>query len=189
MPSIKTRGLVLAAALFAGVLPITGCAGAAKDGPNEDHKDSTMSQPIISDLDALRAHLDEIAKRPEHTDARVQVQHILIGFLNENGSTTVPGKGITRSKAEAEELTAELLGRINRGEDFDALVDEYTDDSHPGIYGMWLNPTDIKPGEFARSGMVPAFGNVGWKLAVSQVGVAAFDVSTSPYGYHIIKCV
>jgi parvulin-like peptidyl-prolyl isomerase len=40
---------------------------------------------------------------------------------------------------------------------------------------------------FKRSGMVAAFGDVGWRLEVGEYGVAPFDARTSPYGWHIIK--
>ncbi len=167
---------------LSATLAFAGCAGVAKDQP--------VSEPIVSDLDALRAHFTELAERPEHTDPSVQVQHILIGFVKPDGQTTVPGKPITRSQQEAELLTAEILGRINRGEDIGGLVSRFTDDSAPGIYGMLLSTAQPPSGGgdwFPRRGMVPAFGNVGWKLAVGQVGVANYDPSASPYGYHIIK--
>jgi parvulin-like peptidyl-prolyl isomerase len=37
--------------------------------------------------------------------------------------------------------------------------------------------------------MVPAFGNVGFKLAVGEIAVADYDPKTSPFGYHLIKRV
>ena len=46
---------------------------------------------------------------------------------------------------------------------------------------------DASKGEYSRTGMVPAFGDVGFKLAVGAIGVADYDPRTSPYGYHVIK--
>jgi len=49
------------------------------------------------------------------------------------------------------------------------------------------------PETWDRTAMVPAFGNVGWRLAVGEIGVAPYDGETrpearqSPFGYHIIK--
>ena len=43
--------------------------------------------------------------------------------------------------------------------------------------------------EYGRDNMVPAFGNVGFPLALGEIGVADYDPSTSPYGYHVIKRV
>lgn len=114
------------------------------------------------------------------------VQHILIGF---EGS--VPGKPITRSQEDAQKLAEDLLKRAQGGENFDALVKEYTDDAHPGIYKM-ANlgiAADPATGVFPRDRMVPAFGDVGFPLAVGKIGMAAFDPQKSPYGWHIVKRV
>lgn len=119
------------------------------------------------------------AAEPEH----IQVQHILIGFKG-----SVGGKPITRTQEEAKKLAYELLARANKGEDFDALVKQYTDDSHPGIYAMANNGvTPTMPNEYGRTQMVGAFGNVGFKLAVGGIGIADFDPKTSPFGWHIVK--
>lgn len=120
-------------------------------------------------------------KEPDH----IRVQHILIGF---EGSAR-PTKA-RRSAAEAKTLANEVLERAKKGEDFDALVTQYTDDSPPGIYAManhevQLNPPP--PREFPRGRMVAAFGDVGFKLAVGEIGMSDYDPGKSPYGYHIIK--
>ncbi len=115
---------------------------------------------------------------PEH----IQVQHILIAFTG-----TLPGKNVTRTAEEARKLAYELVERTRKGEDFDALVKHHTDDQHPGIYGMANLGVTPGTGEFRRNGMVRAFGDVGFKLKVGEVGVADFDKTASPYGYHVIK--
>ena len=38
-----------------------------------------------------------------------------------------------------------------------------------------------------REQMAPAFGDVGFKLEVGEVGLAEPNATTSPFGYHIIK--
>ena len=40
-----------------------------------------------------------------------------------------------------------------------------------------------------RDRMVPAFGNVGFVLAVGEIGIADYDPVASPFGFHIIKRV
>ncbi|MGE0552335.1 MAG: peptidylprolyl isomerase [Gemmatimonadales bacterium] len=45
------------------------------------------------------------------------------------------------------------------------------------------------PDYYPRQGMAPAFGDVGWRLQVGQIGVAPFDPDKSPFGWHIIKRV
>jgi hypothetical protein len=77
----------------------------------------------------FRKHIAEIAARPEHKDPQIQVQHLLISFKG-------AGTDATRSKEAAEKEAAALWERAAKGEDFDALVKKYTDDAHPGIYGM-----------------------------------------------------
>ena len=40
---------------------------------------------------------------------------------------------------------------------------------------------------FSRDEMVPAFGDVGFALAVGEIGLAAYDQTSSPFGWHVIK--
>ena len=120
--------------------------------------------------------------RPEVMPQHVQVQHILIGFRG-----SVPGKNIQRSKEEAKKLAYEILERARKGEDFGALVRQYTDDSPPGIYGMSGVGVPPGPNEYPRDRMVPAFGNVGFNISPGNIGIADYDPQTSPYGWHIIK--
>jgi parvulin-like peptidyl-prolyl isomerase len=125
----------------------------------------------------------EVAAGVETADV-ITVQHVLIGF---EGS--VPGKPITRTRDEAKTLAEELFQKSKAGEDFDAMVKQYTDDSHPGIYSMANSgiPADPSQSVYPRNGMIPAFGNVGFALKVGEIGMAAYDEQASPYGWHIIK--
>jgi parvulin-like peptidyl-prolyl isomerase len=116
------------------------------------------------------------AKEPEH----IQVAHILISFAG-------CGTEATRSKPEAEKLATEVLGRAQKGEDFHKLIKDLSDDPGEGVYGMSNVGVKAGGGEYERKGMVPAFGDVGFKLAVGAIGMSAHDPRTSPYGWHIIK--
>ena len=118
------------------------------------------------------------AVEPQH----VTVQHILIGFRG-----SVQGKDIQRTKDEAKKLAYEILERARKGEDFDALVQKHTDDSPPGIYSMSGNGVAPAAGEYPRSGMVPAFGNVGFAISPGNIGIADYDPQASPFGWHVIK--
>lgn len=151
-------------------------AAAAEEAPAEATPTATAMDPV----EGLRAHIGEFSARSEHTDPVVKVQHLLVSFAG-------AGTGARRSREEAEQLAGELFAQIQSGGDFDALVKEHTDDSHPGIYTMTLGSPAA--GQYSRYGMVPAFGNAGWRLAVGEVGVAGFDSSASPYGWHIVKRV
>lgn len=126
----------------------------------------------------LREHIREVNVRAEHQVKEVRVEHILISF---NGTTT----GSVRTKTEAEQTTAALYAQVSEGANFSALRRKYSDDPGPGIYTMSLDGSEGYP----RVEMAPAFGNVGWRLEVGQVGVAAFAERTSPFGWHIIKRV
>ena len=117
--------------------------------------------------------------------ARMTVQHILISF-----GGAIPSKPeLTRTLPEAETLAKEILERAKKGEEFDALVKEYSDDTYPCIYS--LHNIDVTPDasikEYPRAGMVKAFGDVSFSLDVGEIGMTGYDVETSPYGWHIIK--
>ena len=88
-----------------------------------------------------------------------------------------------------EKLAAEVFEKAKRGEDFEELVKQYTDDSFPGIYSM--SNFDAEPnmdqGEVPRSKMIKEFGDVSFKLPVNGIGMAEFSPERSKYGWHIIK--
>lgn len=119
---------------------------------------------------------------PASGSDHIVVQHVLIGFAG-----SVPGKQITRTKEEAGKLADEILARAKKGEDFDKLVKEYTNDSAPGIYGM--SNTGVSPGtaETARNRMVPGFGDASFALKVGEIGMSPYDPKASPFGWHIVK--
>jgi hypothetical protein len=112
----------------------------------------------------------------------VVVQHILIGFKK-----SVPGKPIERTKKEAKALAEELLQRAMDGDDFDAMVKEYTNDRHPGIYKISNHDAPLLPDARQRKEMVSAFGEVAFDLEIDEVGMAKYNSMTCPYGWHIIK--
>jgi parvulin-like peptidyl-prolyl isomerase len=140
---------------------------------------------VLAGCGAKEQTVGETAATPEKPEPeRVTVQHILIAFEG-----TVPGKNITRSKEEAQALAEELFGRARKGEDFDALVKQYTDDAHPGIYAIVNHGGEANPEMqiFARETMVPSFGDVAFSLEAGDIGLARYDEEKSKYGWHIIK--
>ena len=122
----------------------------------------------------------EKKKRNKNPDV-VTVQHVLISF---KGRVDKP---VERSKKDAKELAWEVFDRAEAGEDFDALVKEYTNDSHPGIYTMTNRGAATLPNTYKRSDMAVSFGDVSFKLDVGEIGMAGFNPELSPYGWHIIK--
>ena len=121
---------------------------------------------------------------PKKEADHITIQHVLIGFKG-----SVPGKNITRTQDEAKKLAEDILARAKKGENFDELVKQYTDDAAPGIYGMANIGVAPAAGEYARNRMVPAFGDAGFPLEVGGIGIAPYDSTKSPYGWHIVKRV
>ncbi|MBV8879841.1 MAG: peptidylprolyl isomerase [Planctomycetaceae bacterium] len=146
-----------------------GCGGGAE--PKSESR--TEAKPAMSPEPKPQSNKPE----PEH----ITVAHVLISFAG-------AGTDAKRSKAEAEKLANDVLARARKGEDFDRLMKDLSDDPGGGAYMMsnlGVRPTN--PDEFPRNKMVPAFGDVGFKLEVGGIGMSTFDPRTSPYGWHIIK--
>jgi len=113
---------------------------------------------------------------PDH----ILIAHVLISFQG-------AGTKATRPQVQAEKLAGEILGKARKGDDFNKLIRDFSDDPGEGVYGLAnfkVNP--VSP-EYERRGMVPAFGDVGFSLEVGEVGLAEYDARKSPYGWHIIK--
>ena len=121
-------------------------------------------------------------EEPNH----VTVQHILVAFKG-----SIPKPTVTRTKGEAKTLAEEVFEKAKQGDDFDALVKQYTDDEYPGIYRMANKgiPPDESKQEYPRQGMIKGFGDVSFSLPVGGIGMAKYDSETSKYGWHIIKRV
>ncbi len=123
------------------------------------------------------------AKTPEPD--YIVVQHCLIAFKG-----SLPKPTVSRSKDEAKQLAYEVLEKAKKGDNFDQLVKQYTDDSPPGIYTMANFGKPARkpmPQEFPRAKMVAAFGDTGFPLKVGEYGIADYDPVKSPYGWHIVK--
>jgi hypothetical protein len=155
---------------------------AKKTAKKNKTKAAAAAKGSVKSVESAAAKPGTMPEKPSTPPQHVQVQHILIGF-----SGSVPGKAITRSKEEAKTLAYQILDRARKGEDFDELVKQYTDDSPPGIYGMSEKGLQPGPGEYPRDGMVAAFGNVGFNISPGNIGIADYDPQASPFGYHIIK--
>lgn len=101
----------------------------------------------------------------------VRAKHILIQF-----PTNTDGSEVTEEqKAEAKAKAEEVLAKVNNGEDFDALIEQYNEDP-----GMTTNPTGYY---FGKGSMVEPFETATYAL---EEGAVSGLVETT-YGYHIIK--
>jgi parvulin-like peptidyl-prolyl isomerase len=124
-------------------------------------------------------------KMPNGEPSVITVKHVLIAFEGAQRSEQ------KRSRAEAQKLAYEVLGRAKSGEDFDKLMKEFSNDPGGGTYTLVNNgvTADQAAGEFDRSGMVPAFGDVGFRISLNEIAVAEYDDKASPFGWHVIKRV
>ncbi len=112
----------------------------------------------------------------------VEVQHVLIGFK----SSSLQDKA-TRNFAAAIRLARRVHRLANKGDDFDALVKQYTDDEYPGVFRVTNYGVATSGDQVNRKSLVSAFGDTGFALKVGEVGATDFDLKASPSGFHIIK--
>ena len=109
---------------------------------------------------------------PATPPTEIAAQHILIAY---RGAARAPA-GVTRTKAAAKARAAEVDAKAKAGEDFTALVAEYSDD--PGAKDRMGSL-----GKFTRGKMDKAFSDAAFQLAVDQVS----DVVETRFGFHVIK--
>ena len=123
----------------------------------------------VTDED-VRKFYDENPAQFEQPE-RVRVSHLLLRTVDANTREPLTEE-IRQAKRKQIE---ELLQRARAGEDFAALVKQYSED--PG--------SKDRGGEyvFPRGQMVPEFEVAAWSLQPGQIS----DVVTTQFGYHIIK--
>lgn len=114
-----------------------------------------------------------IMARPEQQVDKVKLQHVLLAFVG-----AMRGSESGHTKDEAQALAADVLARARAGEDFNALVIQYSGDEGPGVYTLTQDNRD----DYAD-----AFGDIGFRLNVGEIGIAAYNHKTSPFGWHVIK--
>ena len=106
-----------------------------------------------------------------YEDNYITAKHILL-------TTVDPASGETkRTDEEAKKEAQSILDRINAGEDFDTLMNQYSEDT-----GLSNNPNGYT---FTEGQMVTEFYDGAKALAEDEVS----ELVKSSYGYHIIKRV
>lgn len=99
-----------------------------------------------------------------------KAKHILIATMDP--TTNLPKS--QEEQTEASRLSKEILDRVQNGEDFDKLMNEYSEDP-----GLTTNPDGYV---FGTGEMVPEF-----EQATDSVGFGGIAFCKSDFGYHIIK--
>jgi len=162
-------------ALCVGSLGLgSSCVVTTFEAPGEAPRIAPPPSPVLSPTSkqaaSTAAPLDpvDISSQPVEISAR----HLLVAY--KGGLRASPGIG--RSKAEARLRAEEAQKRAAAGEDFVALVKQYSDEPGAAERGGDL-------GKFDRGSMVPAFANAAFALKVGEIS----EVVETQFGFHVIK--
>jgi parvulin-like peptidyl-prolyl isomerase len=119
----------------------------------------------------------EILARPAPVEVMtVQTQHVLIGWKDAPGaSRSADPRAAQRTKADADKLAGEILGKVRAGGDMAALMKEFSED--PGskdtgkVYEVGADTPFVEP-----------YKNMAMRLKIGEAGLVK-----SPFGWHVIK--
>ncbi len=133
------------------------------------------SKVTIPDEQARKFYEDNSQEfeRPE----MVRVAHVLLSTRD-----TDTGQELNEDKRkEKKQQLGKILERARNGEDFGALVRQFSDD--PGSRGSGGEYTFARAADNPRNAMVREFETAAFSLKTNQIS----DIVTTQFGYHIIK--
>ena len=118
----------------------------------------------------------DILNREPATET-AQVQHVLVGWsdLAPNYGSGIDARAANRSREEADQLARLILKRARSGDDFRALMKEFSEDPGSAPDGRLYS---VNP----KASLVQGFKDLGLRLEVGEAGVVE-----TQYGWHIIK--
>ncbi|HTA91093.1 MAG TPA: peptidylprolyl isomerase [Polyangiaceae bacterium] len=163
----------LSALMLSALCLCSGCVLTTFEGPGEAPRVAPPPNAIATHSTAddaaaakpLNVNLD--ASVPNEISAR----HLLVSY---RGALRAP-PGVGRTKEEARARAEEAEKRAKAGEDFVALVKQFSDEPGAADRGGDL-------GKFDRQSMVPAFANAAFALKVGEVS----SVVETQFGFHVI---
>ncbi len=123
--------------------------------------------------DRMERAIQELMRRPEQPVEAITIQQVLVAF---RGAPRI--ENCTRSQDEAKALAAHVYELAVAGNPFDTLVKQFTNDTPPGI---------LQLRKAGRASTTAGLSDLGFRLAVGEIGVCPFDAVTSPHGWHIVK--
>jgi hypothetical protein len=157
-------------ALFVAIATFSACED--KSAPSAEPPAASTPPPTVPAVTPPSP--PPPAATPSATPAPMEIaaQHILVAY---RGAERAPA-GVTRTKAQARTRASEVLAKAKAGEDFSALVAQYSDD--PGAKERLGSL-----GKFSRGKMDKAFSDAAFQLRVDEVS----DVVETRFGFHVIK--
>ena len=164
------RAIVIAVALS----PLTAsCVVTTFEGPGEAPR-VTAPPPPPSKKSSARAQSpgETFAEAPARAEDKIGARHILVQYAGSKRASA----GIQRTRDEARRRAEEVLARALAGEDFAALVREYSDEPGAAERGGDL-------GHFERRRMVKSFADAAFALELGGIS----KVIETEFGYHVIQ--
>lgn len=137
--------------------------GAQFDAIVEQNGEEFVRELLKSDMLKEKAALEEVEVKEGEV---VKASHIL---------AQVPQDATEEQKAEAKKKIEEAKAKLDSGEKFEDVAQEYSED------GSAQNGGDL--GWFGKGRMVPEFEEVAFTLKEGETS----DIVESQFGYHIIK--
>ncbi|MCD8391470.1 MAG: peptidylprolyl isomerase [Firmicutes bacterium] len=135
-----------------------------------DENIDTMLEAQYAEEKIFADDLTDDALKDYYNDRYFRAKHILFTTMD----TTTYEEYDDDKKAEQKALAEEILARAQAGEDFDTLMNEYSEDP-----GTESNPDGYY---FTYDEMVEEFEDTVVELEENEIGFCESD-----YGYHIIK--
>jgi parvulin-like peptidyl-prolyl isomerase len=145
-------------------LALAGCVVTTIEGPGAPPR--IVTPPAVAKAKAEAPPVEDTGP------AQIAARHLLVSYQGAMRASPV----VTRTKAEAKKRAEEALARAQKGDAFEDLVREYSDEPGAADRGGDL-------GRFSRTQMVKAFSDAAFKLAPGELS----DVVESPFGFHIIQ--
>jgi parvulin-like peptidyl-prolyl isomerase len=150
-----------------------GCVVTTFEGPGDPPRVSPPP-PTTSTKSSARGQSfgETFAEAPARAEDRIGARHILV----QHAGSKRANASITRSREEARQRAEQVLARALTGEDFAALVREYSDEPGAGERGGDL-------GRFERRMMVKGFADAAFALEIGGIS----PVVETEFGYHVIQ--
>lgn len=145
-------------------LLLTGCVVTTIEGPGEP--------PRIAPLPGKKPDNVEAETSAPQGPQQVRARHLLVAYQGAERANPE----VTRTKDEAKQRALEALERARRGEDFELLVGEYSDEPGAAERGGDL-------GKFRRQSMVKPFADAAFALNPGELS----DVVETSFGFHVIQ--